>query len=151
MSLTPKHIVAGERGVTLLETTVVVGLITLILAAALASLGRYMAQRTLGGWGESVVNDIRAAQQLGIARRAPAVITFTAQSGGVPASYTVTVGGATARNQTLPGELNVTSSTVQFNTLGAPAAGVTLTLTDSRDGTTVSIAVAPVTGAVTAQ
>jgi type IV fimbrial biogenesis protein FimT len=137
-----------ERGFTLLETLVALAVVALLIGAAVASIRGFAAQKTLAGWSDSIVNDIRSAQQLGIARRAAAVVTFT---NGTPPSYKTTVGGATVRSQTLPSELTITSGTIQFNTLGTPSSGATLVLTDTRNGQTITISVAALTGAVTVQ
>ena len=146
--MTTKVGTVGERGVTLIEVTVLMAVLTVLLASAAASVNRFVAQKTLGGWSDAVVNDIRDAQQLGIARRAASAVTFTA---GPPAKYATTVGGASVRGQTLPAEISVTPATVQFNTLGVPASSATVVLTDARNGKSITISVSPVTGAVTAQ
>lgn len=144
-----RHIaLACGRGATLLETIVVLALASVLLGATLGSVRGFMAQKTLTGWSDSIVNDIRSAQQLGIARRTPVVVTFT---NSAPPSYATTIGGTTVRSQTLPSELTVTAATVQFNTLGIPASAVALTLTDTRNSQTLTISVAPVTGVVTVQ
>ena len=144
----PKIALGCERGVTLLEATIVVAMLSLLLASGMASVRGFVAQKTLAGWSDAIVNDIRGAQQLGITRRATAVVTFTA---GPPAKYATTVGGASVRGQTLPAEISSTAATIQFNTLGVPASGATVVLTDSRSGQSITISVSPVTGAVTAQ
>lgn len=148
MKRTPKIGPAHERGITLLEATVALALISLVIAGTLVSIRGFMVQKTVAGWSDSIVNDIRGAQQLSIARRATTVVTFT---NGTPASYTTAVGGTTVRSQTLPPELTLTAATIQFNTLGIPGTATTLTLTDTRNGQTVTISMAPVTGAVTVQ
>jgi Flp pilus assembly protein TadG len=137
-----------ERGVTLLETAVIVAMLALLAGLAVASVGGFIGQKTLAGWGESIANDIRSAQQLSIAERSSAAVTLT---NGAPAAYATTIGGTTLRRQTLPPELTVTAGTVQFNSLGVPAAGVAFTLTDARNGEALTITVAPLTGAVTVQ
>ncbi len=144
---------AGPKGMTLPEVMIAISLAAIVLAAGLVSANRYMSQRTLLGWSDVIVNDIRAAQQVSMARRAAVTITFTAQAGGNPANYTTTVGGGTVRNQTLPKELNLSAQTVQFTTLGVPTSGSALTvqLTDSVLGTSRTITVAPGTGTVNAQ
>ena len=139
---------ANQHGVTALEAIVVLALASVLVVAALGSVRGFMAQKTLSGWSDSIANDIRGAQQLGIARRASVAVTFT---NGAPPNYATTIGGTTVRSQTLPTELTVTAATVQFNTLGIPASAVALTLTDTRNGQTLTISVAPVTGAVTVQ
>jgi Tfp pilus assembly protein FimT len=139
---------AGERGATLLETTVVVAILSLLIASAAASVGGFVAQKTLSGWSDAIVNDVRDAQQLAITRRATAVVTFT---GGPPAKYATVVGGTSVRGQTLPAEISVTPAAIQFNTLGIPASGATVVLTDARNGRSITISVSPVTGTVTTQ
>ncbi len=148
MKRVPKIGPVHERGVTLLEAIVALALISLVIGAAVVSMRGFMVQKTVAGWSDSIVNDIRGAQQLSIARRATTVVTFT---NGAPASYTTAVGSTTVRSQTLPPELALTAATIQFNTLGIPGTGTTLTLTDTRNGQSVMISVTPVTGAVTVQ
>lgn len=144
---------AAQAGMTLPEVMLAVALAAIVLAAGVVSVGRYMSQRTLLGWSDIVVNDIRAAQHLSMARRAAVTVTFAAKSGQTPASYAITVGSGTLRNQTLPMELNLTAQTIQFSTLGLPTSGsaVTVQITDSVIGASRTISVAPVTGTVTAQ
>jgi type II secretory pathway pseudopilin PulG len=138
----------GEQGVTLLETGVIVAVLALLAGLAVASVRGFIGQKTVAGWTESIINDIRSAQQLSIAERAGATVTFTS---GTPATYTTAIGGTTLRRQTLPPELTVTAGTIQYSSLGIPSAGAAFTLTDARNGQTLTITVAPVTGAVTAQ
>lgn len=144
---------AAQQGMTLLETIIAISLGALVLGMGLVAANRYMSQRTLLGWSDIIVNDVRAAQQVSVARRAAVTVTFTAQAGANPASYTTTAGGGTIRNQTLPKELNLSAQTLQFSTLGVPTSGstVTVTLTDSVIGQSRTITVAPGTGTVTAQ
>ena len=144
---------AAQQGMTLLETMVAISLAAIVLSAGLVGANRYMSQRSLLGWGDIIVNDVRGAQQVSMARRAVVVVTFTAKSGSNPASYTTAVGGGTIRYQTLPQELNLTAQTLQFGTLGVPTSGsaVSVTLTNSLLGTTRTITVAPGTGTVTVQ
>lgn len=144
----PKIALAGERGATLLEATVVAAILSLLIASGVASVGGFVAQKTLAGWSDAIVNDVRGAQQLAITRRATAVVTFT---GGPPAKYATMVGGTSVRGQTLPAEVSVTAATIQFNTLGVPMSGATVLLTDARNGHSITISVSPVTGAVTTQ
>jgi prepilin-type N-terminal cleavage/methylation domain-containing protein len=143
----------AQRGMTVMELMIVLPLLAILLALSFVSITRFMSQRTLLGWTDVVVNDVRAAQQLGVSRRATVVVTFTAKAGNTPASYSASVGGSTVRSQSLPAELNVTTQTVQFSSLGVPSSGsaVTVQVTDSVIGQTRTITVAPVTGSVTAQ
>jgi len=139
---------AQERGLTLLETAIALALGGLLLAASVASVRGFVAHQTLAGWRDSIVNDIRSAQQLAIARRQRAAVTFTA---GTPATYGITIGDVAVRSQTLSPDLVLAPGTVQFNALGAPIAGATLTLSDAQSDQTVVISVAPITGTVTVQ
>ncbi len=144
---------AAQRGMTVLELMIVVPLLSILLVLSYVSVARFMSQRSLLGWSDVVVNDVRAAQQLGVARRAAVVVTFTAKAGSTPATYTATVGGTTVRGQSLPAELNLSAQTIQFSSLGIPSSGsaVTVQLSDSVIGQSRTITVAPVTGAVTVQ
>jgi Tfp pilus assembly protein FimT len=139
---------AYERGATLLETLVVLALVALLIGVGVASIGGLIGQKTLAGWSDAIVNDIRSAQQLGIARRTPVVVTFT---NSTPPGYATTIGGTVVRSQTLPSELTLTAATIQFNSLGVPSAETTLRLTDTRNAQAVTISVTAVTGAVTVQ
>ena len=144
---------ASPKGMTLPEVMIAIALAAIVLAAGVVTSNRYMSQRTLLGWSDVIVNDIRAAQQVSLARRAAVVVTFTAKAGVNPASYATTVGGGTIRQQTLPGELNLSAQTIQFTTLGVPTSGsaVTVLLSDSVLGKSRTITVAPTTGTVTVQ
>ena len=144
---------ASPKGMTLPEVMIAIALAAIVLAAGVVTSNRYMSQRTLLGWSDVIVNDIRAAQQVSLARRAAVAVTFTAKAGVNPAVYTTTVGGGTIRRQTLPGELNLSAQTVQFTTLGVPTSGtaLTVTLSDSVLGKSRTITVAPTTGTVTVQ
>lgn len=143
----------SELGTTALEVTVAVSLAAMILVASLVGATRYMSQRTLLGWSDVVVNDVRAAEAIGIARRGAVAVAFTARTSSTPAAYTVTVGGTTVRHQLLPLELDVSAQTVQFSTLGVPVAtsSVNVQLTDTALGTSRTIVIVPTTGAVSAQ
>jgi hypothetical protein len=139
---------------TLLETMVAIPLMAILLTASYVSVSRYMSYRMLLGWSDVIVNDVRAAQQLGMAQRASTtVVTFTPQGGSTKASYATVVGGRNVRNQSLPLELDVTSQTITFNSLGvlSGASAVTVTLTDSKVGASRTLTVQPVTGVVTMQ
>ncbi len=142
-----------QKGMTLPEVMIAIALAAIVLGAGVVSANRYMSQRTLLGWSDVIVNDIRAAQQVSLARRAAVVVTFTAKAGGTPAGYATTIGGGTLRQQTLPGELNLSAQTIQFSTLGVPTSGsaVTVSLSNSVLGTSRTITVAPGTGTVTVQ
>ena len=150
---TPREHRVAHTGMTLPEVIIATALAAIVLAASVVSANRYMSQRTLLGWSDIIVNDIRAAQQVGMARRAAVTVTFTAQAGQSPARYSTTAGGGAIRNQTLPKELNLTAQTISFTTLGIPTAtsAVTVQLTDSVIGRSRTITVNPGTGAVTVQ
>jgi Tfp pilus assembly protein FimT len=143
----------GQGGLTLLEVAIVVPLLAIVLALTVVSVTKFQAQRTLLGWSDVMVSDIRGAQQSGIARRASVTVTFAAKSGVNAASYAVAVGGTTVRSQKLPTELNLTSTSVSFSTLGIPtsSSAITVTMTDSIIGRSRTITINAVTGSVTAQ
>jgi hypothetical protein len=145
--------VVRESGITLIETAIGLTVLLIVLVASVGSVRVFLGQRTLGGWGDVIVSDIRAAQQLGIAQRAPVIMTFVARTSTSPAAYVTTVGGTALRRETLPPELNITSTTFQFDTLEMPAGSkaISLTLSDSRVNYTTTITVIPVTGAVMVQ
>jgi hypothetical protein len=144
---------AGERGMTTFEIAVAIPILGLILMLSVMAVTRYMAQRTLLGWSDIVENDIHAAQQVAIARRAAVTMTFTPKAGSTPASYSVSTATGTIRSQTLPSELTFGSQSVQFSTVGIPSstAAVAIQLTDSIVGTSRTITVNPVTGSLTVQ
>jgi type II secretory pathway pseudopilin PulG len=135
----------------MIEAIVAIAMLSIILAAGLVSIRGFLGQQTLAGGADAVVNDLRAAQQLAIARRAPAVITFTPKSGNASASYSTALGVNTVRQQRLSAQLNVTAATVTFTSLGQTPSAVTVTVTDSVSSRTTVITVAASTGAVTVQ
>ncbi len=146
-----------------MEAVVVAAIMTTVLAATAVGVRGYLGVPTLVGWSEVIVNDIRAAQQLSIAQRTLVTMVFTPK-GSNPANYTITVGGAggtivrqqnvdfsLAGLKNLSANLDVTGATLQFSSLGVPVSGVTMTLSDSTSGNTVTITVNELTGAVTTQ
>lgn len=146
---------ASERGVTVLELGVAVALLLLVLATSVVSVRAHLADRQLTGWTETLVNDVRAAQQLGISRRAVVTVTFTPRAGAAPAGYTTQIGGTTLRRQPLPVPLDLATTlpgnTLQFNTLGVPLipAAAEVTVTHPSRGASRVVTIAPLTGAIT--
>jgi prepilin-type N-terminal cleavage/methylation domain-containing protein len=145
-----------ERGFTLVEGAVALALLGVVLSFAFVSVKLFVSQRTLDGWSDTIVSDVRAAQQLAIARRTTATVTF---AGGAPSTYSVSVGGTTMRGDTLASDLTLTSTTLYFNSQGIPVdssgnqqtSAVTVLISDSTTGKSKTISVTPITGAVTAQ
>lgn len=142
--------IRSPSGASAIELTVAITLFSIVLAGAVVSVQNQVALRELRGWSDTVVNDLRATQQLGITRRAPAVVTFTARVGSVPANYAARLGGTTVRQQTLPPALDVTPATIQFSTLGGSLSPlpVTVTLSHDRISRTRTVTVVPVSGVV---
>ena len=145
-----------ERGFTLVEGAVALALLGAVVSFAFVSVKLFVSQRTLDGWSDTIVSDVRAAQQLAIARRTTATVTFT---GGAPSTYSVSVGGTTVRGDTLASDLTLTGTTLYFNSLGIPVdssgnqttSAATVQISDSTTGKSKTISVTPITGAVTAQ
>jgi type II secretory pathway pseudopilin PulG len=142
-------------GFTVLELTIATALLAVILAVSLASIKGYFAERAVVSWSETLANDIRAAQQLSITRRAPVTVTFTSRAGVTPAGYGTTVGGTTLRRQPLPADMDLVPvppaaslAPLSLSSLGVPAASVQVRVRHDASSRTRTITVGPVTGTV---
>ncbi|MGH2371861.1 MAG: pilus assembly FimT family protein [bacterium] len=132
----------SQRGLTLIELVIVGSLAVLMLSTGLTQYLDFLSNQRLQQWTDTIANDLRAGQQLSVARRQSVVATFTS------GSYSVTAGGATVKVGTFPTDITSSTQTITFSTLGTTASAGTITLTSTVTSRTKQISVSSVTGRV---
>lgn len=135
----------GERAYSLIELVVVLSLVGILLSLAVHSIRLAAAREEVDGWGRGVAADLSSGQQEAITRRVSVRATF------LDRTYTIAVvGGATLRQEILPGHITFGSPQQQvvFDRRGVPSTPLTLTVSSTSTGRSYTIQVAGGTGRV---
>ncbi|MDR7485300.1 MAG: hypothetical protein QN187_08215 [Armatimonadota bacterium] len=132
----------AESGLSLIEVTVVGAVAAVVLVASIGQYREFVSNQRLNAWAETIATDLRAAQQLSVARRETVVAVFA------PNLYTIRIGGTDVKVGTLPPDLVSTSETVTFTTLGTTSNAGTITLRSTMTNRTKQISISSSTGRV---
>jgi len=100
---------AGERGVSPIETAVVVVLLALAILAALPGLRGYQATSAMQTTARQFVSDLRAAQERAIGQSVQVDVVFSV-SGAAVTGYSVNQGSTVLWTVTFPSTVHATSS-----------------------------------------
>lgn len=131
-----------QRGLTLIELVVVGALAVLIAGTGLTQYLDFLSNQRLQQWTDAIAYDLRAGQQLSVARRQTVVATFSS------GSYSITAGSTVVKAATLPSDITSNTQTITFSTLGTTSSAGTVTLTSVVTSRTKAISVSAVTGRV---
>lgn len=136
---------SGERAYSLIELVAVLSLVGILLSAAVHGIRLAAAREEVDGWVRGVAADLSSGQQDAITRRVSVRATFLDQT------YTIAVvGGATLRQEVLPGHITFGSPQQQvvFDRRGVPSTPLTLTVSSTSTGRSYTIRVEDGTGRV---
>lgn len=151
-----RRFVAGQAGMSYLETVLVFVLVGVVLAISFSSFRSYRhyssTQRALQG-ARTLASDLRVAQQEAVTRRADLTVNFSsadAACSGWP-SYQIANGGATLKRYCFPEDVEWATlpATLTWDPTGITAAGATLTVRSTLSAQTYNVWVAAQTGAIT--
>lgn len=131
-----------QRGLTLIELVIVGSLAVLVLSTGLTQYLDFQSNQRLQQWADAIAYDLRAGQQLSVARRQTVVATFSS------GSYSITAGSTVVKAATLPSDIISNTQTITFSTLGTTSSAGTVTLTSAVTSRTKQISVSAVTGRV---
>lgn len=135
----PAH---SQRGLTLIELVIVGSLAVLVLSTGLTQYLDFQSNQRLQQWADAIAYDLRAGQQLSVARRQTIVATFST------GSYSIAAGSTVVKAATLPSDIISNTQTITFSTLGTTSSAGTITLTSVVTSRTKQISVSAVTGRV---
>lgn len=132
----------SQRGLTLIELVIVGSIAVLVLTTGMTQYLDYLSNQRLQQWTDTIVNDLRAGQQLSVSRRQTVIAAFAS------GSYSITAGGTVVKAGTFPSDITSSAQTITFSTLGTTASAGTITLTSTVTSRTRQISVSSVTGRV---
>jgi type IV fimbrial biogenesis protein FimT len=136
-------------GFTLLETVVVLAIISVSLVLAVPSyLNRASNERALNA-ARALASDLQVAQQEAVTRRMAVTVRFSAADAACPAgralaSYVIAAASAVIKRTCLPADVEWSpppTTTLTFQPLGTPRAGMTMTLQSARTGRPHTVAI----------
>ncbi|MDR7533717.1 MAG: hypothetical protein QN183_03900 [Armatimonadota bacterium] len=143
----------GQRGVSYLETVLVLALAGVVLGLSLPSYRNYQSNQRALAVARTLASDLRVAQQEALTRRADVDVTFAASD---PAcvdrpSYTIAQAAAVIKRYCFPADVEWSSlpAALAWDPTGIPQAGGTLRVRSSLTGKAYHICVAAQTGAIT--
>lgn len=131
-----------QRGLTLIELVMVGALAVLVVSTGLTQYLDFLSNQRLQQWADAIAYDLRAGQQLSVARRQTVVATFAS------GSYSITAGGTVVKAATLPSDIISNTQTITFSTMGTTSSAGTISLTSVVTSRTKQISVSAVTGRV---
>lgn len=139
-----------QRGLTLLELVICIGIISVLASTAIMTLGQSVAKQELESTGLQLVADIRWLQQLSI--NAGGTVAYILQfSHDEPYGYSVTANTKIIKQINFPPSVKLAGSfsPIGFSLSGAPLIGAqTVSLQSTKLKTWKYVILAPVTGRV---
>ena len=138
-----------QRGVTLLELMICIGVIGIFASVAIPTIGQSMAKQELESASLQLAADIRWLQQLGI--NAAGTVSYRMLfNNSEPYGYYVTANSQVIKKITFPVSVKLPGSTLQigFGLSGAPSGAQTVSLQSAKLNTWKYVILAPVTGRV---
>lgn len=139
-----------QRGVTLIELVICIGVLGIIASMAVLTLGQSLAKQELDSTSRQLVADIRWLQQLSINTGGGTVIYRLLFNNSVPYGYYVTANTQVIKKVTLPVSIRLGGNYIQigFGLSGAPTGAQTISLQSTKLKTWKYVVLAPVTGRV---
>jgi len=139
-----------QRGVTLIELVICIGLISMIASMAVLTLGQSLAKQELDSASRQLVADIRWLQQLSINSGGGTVIYRLLFNNSVPYGYYVIANTQVIKKITLPVSIRLAGNYVpiDFGLSGAPTGAQTISLQSTKLKIWKYVVLAPVTGRV---
>ena len=101
----------AQKGYSLTEVLLVLGIMGIILAISIPALGQYMRSYTARVGADEFISHMRLARHLAIARHKPVSLQVAARSYSLPDWNSADIGTAPSRTFELPGAVSVVSGT----------------------------------------
>ena len=139
-----------QRGVTLIELVICIGVLGIIASTAIPKLGQSLAQQELESASLQLAADIRWLQQLSINAGSGTVSYRLLFNNSEPYGYYVTANTQVIKSFTFPKSIRLPGSSAQigFGLSGAPSGAQTISLQSIKLKTWKYVILAPVTGRV---
>lgn len=139
-----------QRGMTLIELIICIGVFGIIASTAIPKLGHSLAKQELDGASRQLAADIRWLQQLSINAGSGTVSYRMLFNNSEPYGYYVTASTQVIKSFTFPLSVRLPGSATQigFGLSGAPSGAQTVSLQSTKLKTWKYVILAPVTGRV---
>ena len=139
-----------QRGVTLLELVICMGVLSIIASMVIPTLGQSLAKQELESASLQLAADIRWLQQLSINAGNGTVSYRLLFNNGEPYGYYVTANTQVIKSLTFPVSVRLPGGSAQigFGPSGAPSGAQTVSLQSTKLKTWKYVVLAPVTGRV---
>jgi len=138
-----------QRGVTLIELVICIGVVGIIASTTIPKLGQSLAKQELDGASRQLAADIRWLQQVSINLGNGTTSYVMKLNGSEPYGYDVTNQTQVIKKIIFPASVMLpSSSTIIFGLSGAPLTAQTVMLKSTKLNTRKYVILAPVTGRV---
>jgi len=139
-----------QRGVTLIELVVCLGVLGIIASTAIPKLGQSLAKQELERASLQLAADIRWLQQVSINAGKDTVPSILRFNYNQPCGYYVTTNNQVIKSYTFPASVTLPDpySPIGFGLSGAPSGAQTVMLKSTKLNTKKYVILAPVTGRV---
>lgn len=139
-----------QRGVTLIELMICIGVFGIIASTAILTIGQSLAKQELDGASRQLAADIRWLQQLSINAGRDTVPSILRFNYNEPCGYYVIANNQVIKSYTFPTSVSLPDSysPIGFGLSGAPSGAQTVSLQSKKLKTWKHVILAPVTGRV---